>query len=500
MELARLDDATGTECDGGLRSGSPTPVRSRGGSDAIGRRALGTVSEWIGHRYLDPSPLHVGRLVSIVIGLLHVVAVAWTLSRWTGPGGTVIGTLAAAISPLAVLHSQYVLADVTGVLFATVLLGLAAEPTDRRIVAMGALACAAAASKFHFGLWLLAPLLCIWLRPGGFAPRLWLSVCVIGIAACVVVALVPWFWTNPFLALKEFAGVVLVKVGSGGGAARIPMNLVAIVAGLRLDHLAGLAVRPGDLWWSEASQTIPVLVPTIVGAAALTSSAVVFDRYGLVLMPGLIVVAATGWQWGLAASPKMRAVVPAALGICTMATAVSLVRAEKDAGEVDVDVRARNWIVANVPRGSHVAVRDEVNQIPAGALATARVRGDEASMHVVYTEKWRLLGFPAGTEGFEPFRQAVLNDEMFRAYLCARELQVSRDPGYVVVSYHNDPRFGLILEMEAFETLKAGSAVPDKRIDVLVVNRPIRRGRSAGETLRTRRGVRVIYQRLVNTR
>ncbi len=111
-----------------------------------------------------------------------------------------------------------------------------------------------------------------------------------------------------------------------------------------------------------------------------------------------------------------------------------------------------------------------------------------------------MLGFPAGIEGFEPFRSAILNDEMFRAYVCARELQVSRDPGYVVIPYHNDARFGSILEREAFETFKAGSSVSDKRVDVLVVNRLIDAGVPPVVTLSTRRGIRVIYRRAVNTR
>ncbi len=217
-------------------------------------------------------------------------------------------------------------------------------------------------------------------------------------------------------------------------------------------------------------------------------------------MPGVIVLAAIGWQWGLAASPKMRVFVLVALGVCALATATSLVRAEVEAGEVDVDVLARNWIVANVPQGSHVAVRDEVNAFLPQALPQLRACAEEAGTHGAYTEKWRLLGFQAGTEGFEPFRLAMLNDEMFRAYRCARELQVSRDPGYVVIPYHDDARFGSILEREAFETFKAGSAVPNQHIDVLVVNRPIDTGIPPVATLSTRRGVRVIYQRVVNTR
>jgi hypothetical protein len=178
-------------------------------------RALESVSVWIGRRYIDPHPLYrLGRTISVVTGILQLIAAAWTLSRWAGPVGTLIGTLAVAISPVTVAYSQYVLADITGVLFATIALGLAANPTPRRVVAMAALVGLAASSKFHFGLWLLTPLLCVWLGDDTVFPRKWrLSFTIALTAAWVVVTFVPWFLINPLLALKEFAGVVLVKIG-----------------------------------------------------------------------------------------------------------------------------------------------------------------------------------------------------------------------------------------------------------------------------------------------
>ena len=460
-------------------------------------RALVTVTDWIGRHYLDPSAFYMsGRIVSILIGLLQVIAAAWALSRWTGERGVLIGTLAAAISPVAVLHSQYVLADVTGVLFATVLVGLAARPTERQILGMGLLAGLAAASKFHFGLWLLTPLVCIWLRPAGFAHRLRLSMSVIGLAAWVILTLVPWFWVNPVLALKEFGAVVLVKVGAGAGAERIPVNLIAIFSGLGLMlWLAALAATFAS-GRSRLRELLPVAVPTLIGTVALAGSSTVSGRYGLVLMPGLLVLAATAWEKALSHPvPRVRIAVLAALGVCVLATAVSLFQAESVAGEVDVDVLARDWIVAHVPQGSRVAVYDEVNAYLPQAPAQLRACADEAATHAAYSEKWRLLGFPVENEGPEPFRSTLLNDEMFRAYICARELAVSRDAGYFVIPYHNEPRFGALLEREAFDTFKAASDRPGERIDVLVVNRTIDAGTPPAVMLRTRRGLRVIYTR-----
>ncbi|MES1254268.1 MAG: hypothetical protein ABUS56_01590, partial [Acidobacteriota bacterium] len=192
--------------------------------------ALQSVTTWIGQRYVDPAPLYkLGRWTSIATGVLYVVATAWALGQWAGPVGAAVGTLAAAIGPLQVVYSQFCLADITGLLFATWLAGLAANPTPRRVLGMAALAGLAASSKFHFGVWLLTPLLSVWLHPSMARGRKWRAVLVtLAMAAWVIVTFVPWFWVNPLLALKEFAGVVLVKVGHGASPARIISNTVAI--------------------------------------------------------------------------------------------------------------------------------------------------------------------------------------------------------------------------------------------------------------------------------
>ena len=180
-------------------------------------RGLEIVTRWIARRYVDPRPLYrLGRTISIVTGILQLIAVVWALTQWVGPIGTLVGTLAIALSPVTVAYSQYVLADIAGLLFGTIAIGLAAKPTPRRVIAMAALVGLAASSKFHFGLWVLTPLLCIWTGDPAVFTRKWsLTLATAATAALVVLLLVPWFLMNPLLALKEFAGVVLVKIGHG---------------------------------------------------------------------------------------------------------------------------------------------------------------------------------------------------------------------------------------------------------------------------------------------
>ena len=170
-----------------------------------------------------------GRTISVVTGILQLVAVAWALSQWVGQAGTVSGTLAIALSPVTVAYSQYVLADIAGLLFGTIAMGLAARPTPRRVIAMAALVGLAASSKFHFGLWLLTPLLCVWTGDQKLFPRKWLlSLGVVLTVAWVLVTFVPWFLMNPLLALKEFAGVVLVKIGHGSRLGGVTRNVMII--------------------------------------------------------------------------------------------------------------------------------------------------------------------------------------------------------------------------------------------------------------------------------
>ena len=121
--------------------------------------ALEIVSRYIAARWVDPSPLFVlGRWFSAFIGIAQVVVMAWALGRWLPASGAAIGALCAATMPLLVLYSQFILSEVTGVLFATAVLGLlpGATPGDyRRAMLLGLFVGLAAGTKFHFGLWLL---------------------------------------------------------------------------------------------------------------------------------------------------------------------------------------------------------------------------------------------------------------------------------------------------------------------------------------------------------
>jgi hypothetical protein len=238
-----------------------------------------------------------------------------------------------------------------------------------------------------------------------------------------------------------------------------------------------------------------VAAPAIVGSLALAAGDMVFGRYGLVLMPGLVILAALGWDSIDLAPLWLRRSVAAAVAAAIVLTTASLIAAQRRAGETDVDVLARQWILDHVQRGARVAVHQEDNAfLPRAAeqLRACIAYGDSPD---AYLEKWRIEGVVRRPEASQPMRSVILNDERFHAYWCRQELQVQRDTGFYVVPYHSEVRFGAVQERQAIEEFRTRTTTVTGGIDVLVVNRPVDAGVAAAATLATRRGQRVIYTR-----
>jgi len=460
-------------------------------------QALEKVSTWIGRRYVDPPRLYrLGRTVSIVTGVLQLIAVAWALSRWVGPRGTLVGTLAMALSPVTVAYSQYVLADIAGLLFGTIALGLAASPTPRRVVAMTVFLGLAASSKFHFGLWLLTPLLCVWMGDRTVFPRKWrLSFVIVMTMTWVMVTFVPWFLINPLLAFKEFAGVVLVKIGHGSRLGGMSRNVAIIFGGFgALGWFGALASAPA--LGADKRRCAPIVIPLVVATMALVLSATVFDRYGMVLLPGAAILAGLGWdEWLGDRHVTVRRGAAIALAASLAATTMSMVRSQRVVGEADVDVLARNWIVANVPPGSRVGVHDEMKAYLPRAADELRECAERVNTTAAYEEKWMVEGVKTSVADEKSMESMVLTDERFAAYWCRRELAAGNLNGFHIVTYHDGHRFGAILERDAVNEFKGDSQHNLPGLDVLVMNRPVDVGVPPVQTFRTARGQRVIYRR-----
>ena len=450
-------------------------------------RAMKTLTDWIGRQYVHPELVFlVGRFVSFGLGALSLLAMVWSLHRWTGPLGTLTGVITVAFGAIAVGYSEYVLADTTGLLFSILVVGLAARPSTRAIYGMAALAGLAACSKFHFGLWLLTPLLCAWLDPQ-IRLRLRVTLLASAIALGVGLALVPWFWTNPLLGLKEFTGVVLIKISGEGVPVPYVGNLVTTITAVGFIGWAGALLGAGSPELGGFRRYAPVLLPVVIGAGALVVSEFVFARYTMALLPGLAPLAGAGWQRALEQPRQtVRRLAAVAFVALLLLHVRSLVTAESLRAESDVDLLASRWILAHVPRGSRVATYDEtISPLPRSkAILQACVQRMEGPQ--AYIDKWAVeVGTARAPEG-QPMRSVLLTDEAFFAYWCQRELDVTTDPGYAVVLYHNEPRFWAILESEAVDQFRS------RQLDVLVMNHPVD-GLTAARIVTTHRGTRFIY-------
>ena len=442
--------------------------------------ALEIVSRYIAARWVDPSPLFLlGRWFSAFIGIAQVVVMAWALRRWLPASGAAIGALCAATMPLLVLYSQFILSEVTGVLFVTAALGLlpGAAPGDyRRAMLLGLCVALAAGTKFHFGLWLVPAVAVWWISHGTTLTRLrWTSsTVVVGTFLIVLLLLVPWTLTQPVLMMKEFAGVVLVKAGGGASLPRFGANARLLLLGLGWAVVLGLPVGVPALARRHGWLGLSMIVVTLGGLALLAGSAIVFDRYALLVAPGAVLIAAAGWQRALDAMPTapglLRTVVVA---LFVGALLVQPVLALRRVAQVGSYHEAHAWMLAHLPDKSHVVIYSEDNLfLPRTSEQLEACAGGIWSADA-YAAKWATNGVNLSRPQVLPMRLAVLNDEFFRAFWCLRELDAPRPISFVVERFHQDPRFDTLNVETMVRQFNEGLVDPARGFDAVLVHFPI---------------------------
>ena len=443
--------------------------------------SLEIVSRYLSERIADPAPLYImGRWFNAILGILQVLAAAWAVSRWLPPSGAVSGAILAATSPLLVLYSQYVLSDIAGALFATVLIGWLPGPIlggSRRFLALGALSGLATASKFHFGLWVLPAIVAPWVSAGAgsLRQRLTGSTLVAVTFLAVLLVFVPWTWTNPVLALKEFAGVVLVKWGSGSrGWHQAGENAWMILHGLGWGVIVALLPGVWALIRRSAGPGLLVIAVTLGGLALLAVSAVVFDRYAIVLIPGAVLIGAAGVSWimertlGDAAGRRYLA----ATLLCGTLL-VPPVLALQRAAQVGSYHAAHAWMLAHLPDGARVVIYSEDNiylpRVSTQLLACA----DNVWTEDAYVEKWATNGVRLVHARSQPMRLAVLGDEFYRAFWCLRELDTPRPVSFHIERFHAEPRFDTLTIAQVNAEFAAGLTDRALGFDAVLIHFPL---------------------------
>ena len=438
--------------------------------------ALARVSRWSGERVPDAARLfQLGRLVVAAFGILQVVFIAQAASRWLDRRTMTLAAAVAAVCPQAVVLSQVVLADIAGACFASLLLALLPRLWTARSSALwlGVLAGLATASKLHFGVWLLLPVTACWMPEWQVShrDRATATLMVLGGFCLTFLALVPWLWLNPVLALKELAGVALVKVGTGAGILGVVRHLGVLFGGLGWLSVA-LAV-PGLLVFVRSRYGPQIAVAGIVlgTALVLSASGMVFDRYGLVLLPGVTLLASAGLQWILRRVPR--------LGTGTVAAIVLVMGLPQTVLAVHQISRrnpyhlAHAWMMAHLPDGASVVIYSEDNQyLPRTAAQLAEcasyVWSEEA-----YQEKLATNDIHGtGTAGL-PMRLALLNDEFFHAFWCSRERLAMRSPAFRVYRFHADKRFQTLRIDAVRAEFLAGLDDRSRGFDVVLAHWPM---------------------------
>lgn len=441
--------------------------------------AMATAARWSGRRVADGAPLYMmGRTLSAVIGLLHVVLVMLAARAWLGGSSMPIAGALAAVSPLAVTHSQLVLADVSGACFATLLLALVPRAVANVGLApwLGVAAGLAAASKFHFGIWLVLAVTACWtVRPDAVLKRAERLAATLTLLVCfglTLVAFVPWLWTNAPLGLKEFAGVVLVKAGGGaGGATALLSNAAKVLGGLGVAILLGAIVGARPLVRQCGALGGAVLGLTVLAVGLMCASAVVFDRYGLVLLPGLTLIATAGWQSVSQRWPPLSGVaVPIALlllGLPQSWLALDEFR------HINSYHAAHAWMIEHLPDDASVVVYSEDNQyLPRSAAQLAECEAFVGS-DAAYREKWATNGVVVPPASGMPMRLAVINDELFHAYWCSRERLSPHEPAFVVHRFHAASRFQTLDVPTLEREFRAGLTDPARGFDAVLVHWPL---------------------------
>lgn len=447
------------------------------------------VAQWSGERVADPRPLYLlARLTGAIIGVLQVIAMIAAARHWVGPKAAILAGTFTAVAPIAVTHSQLVLADITGVLFVTLALGLIPVAVRREGVAalLGVLVALATASKFHFGIWLVPAIGVYWVDRGAHAVRarrLHASVVVIAFAITML-ALVPWLLINPVLAAKEFTGVVLTKAGAGStGVSGILKNLSISLSGLGWSTL--LAAIPGGwILWRRVDGLGTLLV--VFTAAVLTLfgiSVIVFDRHGLLVLPALALAAAATSDRLLASTGPLRMtlVVATVLVVGVLQSVLAIDRI----GAVNSYHVAHEWMLTHLPDDASVVVFAEDNQYLPRTRAQLVECASDVWSDSAYRDKWATNGVTIGPGSGTPMKLAILNDELFHAFWCSREILATPARAFFVHRFHSGRRFRTLTPPAVEVEFVSGVTDPSRGFDAVLTHLPMTSGRQPDMTFTT---------------
>jgi 4-amino-4-deoxy-L-arabinose transferase-like glycosyltransferase len=348
-----------------------------------------TAGEWQSLAQVAPTDFYLwGRAVTALLGTATIFLLFQIGMRW----GTRYAALAAgllAVMPMHVRESHFVLTDVPVTFFVTLTMLLALRAHEHASVAAfawaGAVAGLAAATKYPGALALLLPLVAVWMTIGLRPSRL-----AVALAACASAA-IAFLVAAPYTIL-DLPGFLNGYAGLAAHYSRTPPSEPGWVTYLKHLRLglhwpaflmagAGLtlgtvrALRgPGRVRW-----TLAVIFP-VVYFWFVSRQTLVYGRYLMPLIPFVCLLAAAAVVSGVSLLRRFdiprtaRTALIAALTVAALLPpALQAIDFNLERGRTSTAEQAHQWILQNIPKGSHVLLESRQLLLPTESYKAVNV-------------------------------------------------------------------------------------------------------------------------------
>jgi 4-amino-4-deoxy-L-arabinose transferase-like glycosyltransferase len=336
---------------------------------SIVRFLVGAIAgEWASLNQASPDAFYLwGRTVSALFGVATVLLVFRVGLRW-GSRHALLAAGLMAVMPVHVLYSHYVVTDTPLTFFVTLTMLLSIVAHEKGTLSAFALAGAAAglaaATKYNGGAAIVMPLLACWMsaRP---RPRAIGTLVVGGAAAAGFLLGAPYTildlpsFLNSFARLAgEYRGrahetpwvTYLKHLRNDFGWPAVLLAVAGLVMGL-----VRIARGPGRVRWTLA------VVFALLYFWMISHQQIVYARYLLPIVPMLCIVAAAAVVSGVSLLRRYeiprapRTALIAALTIAALLPpSIRSIASVRDLSRRGTQEMAYEWIMQNLPRGSHV--------------------------------------------------------------------------------------------------------------------------------------------------
>jgi len=332
-------------------------------------RAVQSTDDFRVRYHSDPSPFYLlGRLINVLFGVLTVFFL-YRPMRQFGPRWALVAPLLLAVNLFHVSRTQMIDVDVPLTFFVVLTialsLGLVDAPTRKRYALVGLAAGLAAATKYT-GALLLFPIVAAHLvarRSSGVRGADWRGLLLAGaVAVAAFVAASPFvvvdavaFW-NDFAAERSH-----MRLGHFGVDDQSTWLYYALALGRRLASWPVLLLAAVGLVYSLAFKreawSVVVAAFVVPYTLAISSWAMMADRYALPLLPFIFLYAAVGVRVVVSFVPDRpwwRPSTVAAMIVVLLAPIAFDLPGHLDRYKKDSRTRCLEWIEGNVPAGSFV--------------------------------------------------------------------------------------------------------------------------------------------------